>query len=532
MEIVGTVVGTRQRPNTPEEFYFWIPTDEATIAVGSIVKVEEDGRRVFGSVEGMEIYSDVDDFLTHQLSRGGDPGIETPNEEQSVTVCKARTLKQDTDRPLRNGKVYHPTQEELSELFNVEGCHIPVGIFVNTDGARVPVRINADYLLGYEGAHVNISGMSGLGTKTSAVLFLLSSIFAHFEGRVACVLFNIKSDDLLYLDRNSPSLTDDDREIYRFCGIEPNAFKTRSFAPLNALGSLSSLRRNAEAFRWGYLEIEDFIPSLLKAGDQDQKEKLDTAFYDLKKMARDMDLVSFSQILDFMREELLLEGRSWTDLVKGSYKATWGKLYNQIRGLESKYGGLITSYPDEVLDLPYDELGDGEIWVVDIQQLGFYSRKLVFEKVISEFIGRLEAQELGVEKLIIFMDELNKYAPPQAPRAVASLKAKLVDISARGRSIGMALFGAEQFKSRVDENIVGNVSTDIYGKTKEAELGDLLYRRFSEEIKGKIRRFGKADKLVDHELFDVPVFVKMPRPPCMLGSDAPRKCAKGEALLP
>ena len=124
-----------------------------------------------------------------------------------------------------------------------------------------------------------------------------------------------------------------------------------------------------------------------------------------------------------------------------------------------------------------------------------------------------------MDKLILFIDELNKYGPAQAPPEVASLKTRLIDISARGRSIGMILFGAEQFKSRVDQNIIGNISTEVYGKTKEAELGEPLYKELSEEIKGKIRRFGKEDKLLDHELYDAPVFVKMPRPPCLLGSD-------------
>ncbi len=521
--MIGAVVGTRLKPNTPEEFHFWIPNSEETIAIGSIVKAVSGGREVFGVVNGMEAYSEVEDPLLHQLSRGGDPGMDGPNQEQSIIVCRATVLKQDVERPLRHGRVYYPTEEELVGLFDVEGCNIPVGVFANTDGTSVPVRLDERYLLGSEGAHVNISGMSGLGTKTSTVLFLLSSIFAHSNKKVGCILFNIKSDDLLHIDKDFAAMTQEDMAIYKECDIEPGGFDTRFFAPWNVLTGASSLRKDAEVFRWGYSEVEDFIPSLLKAGDQDQKEKLDTAFYDLKKMARDNGLTSFSQILGFMREELLLEERNWTELVRGSYKATWGKLYNQMRGFESKYGGLVTNYPNEVVELPYDELGDREFWVVDIQQLTFYPRKLVFEKVITEFMERLEKRKLKLDKLIVFMDELNKYAPAQAPTAVSSLKAKLVDISARGRSIGMALFGAEQFKSRIDENILGNVSTDIYGKTKEAELQEPIYRHLPDEVKGKIRRFKKGEKLVDHELFQTQIFVRTPRPPCMLGGEMARE---------
>jgi DNA helicase HerA-like ATPase len=519
MTPIGTIVGTRGRPNTPSEFNFWIPVDEQSVSIGTIVKVSDDTSESFGIVEDMASYSEIDDVLMHQLSRGGDPRVTSPSKEQSTIVCRARILKQDMDRPLREGLVFYPSLEELSALFNLEDCHVPFGVFENTDGNRVPVLVNESYITGFEGAHVNISGMSGLGTKTSAFLFLLSSMFAHSRDSVACVLFNIKSDDLLYLDETSPSIDAADRSIYKTCGISPVGFKSRFFAPTDILERGNSLRDDIEVFRWGYAEIAGYIPSILKAGDPDQKEKLDTAFYDLARMTSERGLTSFFDILEFMREELLLDGKGWTDLVRGTYKATWGKLYNQMKGLDSKYLGLVTKYDDEVVELPYGELEDRSVWVVDIQKLGFYPRKLVFEKVISELVTRLEAKTLGVDKLIIFMDELNKYAPPSHSTEIASLKAKLIDISARGRSIGLSLFGAEQFKSRVDANIIGNISTDIYGKTKEAELMDPLYNKFSREVKEKMRRFKKWDKLLDHELFDAPVFVKMPRPPCMLGSD-------------
>src|SRR5438093_6024769 len=54
-------------------------------------------------------------------------------------------------------------------------------------GLDAPVYLDADFLLGPEAAHLNISGVSGLATKTSAVEFLLASIFEHFQiGRASC----------------------------------------------------------------------------------------------------------------------------------------------------------------------------------------------------------------------------------------------------------------------------------------------------------------------------------------------------------
>ena len=56
---------------------------------------------------------------------------------------------------------------------------IPVGIYA-AGGLESPVYLDCDFLLGPEAAHLNISGVSGLATKTSAVEFLLTSVFQTF----------------------------------------------------------------------------------------------------------------------------------------------------------------------------------------------------------------------------------------------------------------------------------------------------------------------------------------------------------------
>ena len=83
------------------------------------------------------------------------------------------------------------------------GTGIPAGLYV-TGGQKAPIYLDADFLLGPEAAHLNITGVSGLATKTSAVLFLLSSIFEHCnaeKGSVAALCFNVKGPDLLFLDQ-------------------------------------------------------------------------------------------------------------------------------------------------------------------------------------------------------------------------------------------------------------------------------------------------------------------------------------------
>src|SRR3989475_10021569 len=68
---------------------------------------------------------------------------------------------------------------------------------------------------------------------------------------------------------------------------------------------------------------------------------------------------------------------------------------------------------------------------------------------------------------VVFVDELNKYAPADGPETY--VKKMLLDISERGRYLGLVLFGAEQFRSQVHRRIVGNAGTLVYGRMRSEE---------------------------------------------------------------
>ena len=87
---------------------------------------------------------------------------------------------------------------------------LPAGVLRNGE----PGFINFDFISGQKGAHINISGISGIATKTSYALFLLYSIFnAQNRKRDTptsllqnvnaskAVIFNVKGEDLLFLDQ-------------------------------------------------------------------------------------------------------------------------------------------------------------------------------------------------------------------------------------------------------------------------------------------------------------------------------------------
>ena len=73
-----------------------------------------------------------------------------------------------------------------------------------------------------------------------------------------------------------------------------------------------------------------------------------------------------------------------------------------------------------------------------------------------------EKQGSGREPLrFIVLDELNKYAPRTGR---SPIKEVLVDIAARGRTLGVLLIGAQQSAGDVDANIVRNAAVKLAGR--------------------------------------------------------------------
>ncbi|MBX3167543.1 MAG: hypothetical protein KF760_09020 [Candidatus Eremiobacteraeota bacterium] len=81
-----------------------------------------------------------------------------------------------------------------------------------------------------KGAHINIAGISGVVTKTSYALFLLYSLFHSLAGEKSrAILFDVKGDDLLYLDRPNARLSAEQREVYDKLGLACQPFEAVAY---------------------------------------------------------------------------------------------------------------------------------------------------------------------------------------------------------------------------------------------------------------------------------------------------------------
>jgi hypothetical protein len=540
---VGRVVATESLPAGPHQFHFWTATD-TTLGIGAIVRVAEDrGRHVYAVVVDGRSYSDLATPLDDVVALEGDPsGARAPTRRTEIRLWTAAVLRQQPEEPLQPvplAEVRLATREDVETALRMDTyvrverpSGLPVGLYTG-GGMSAPVFLDADFLLGPESAHLNISGVSGLATKTSAVEFFLTSIFQTFpkhKGTIAAVCINVKGPDLCFLDQ-AGALTDTDRDMYDLLDLDPRPFeRVHYYAPfkgdsvnLNTLRTHPDLVGSVKPLVWGLREVLDYHEVLLNRDDIDAKSD---AFIDfltdrvVEKEFRDEwggthRVRTFSDLERLFRaifEGLESTGRS--DMWRTHHIATIRKVRNRLLNISTRCKGLVTD-DGSVSDLPFGALEDRSVHVLDVAGMDQLAQDLVFTRVVSKLREHLERRDLGVDHVVVFVDELNKYAPGDGPETY--VRKMLLDISERGRYLGLVLFGAQQFRSQVHRRVVGNAGTTLFGRMDMDELATPGYQLLSPATKIKLATLPKGELMVRHPHFTQPVFVRFPRPPVLTG---------------
>jgi hypothetical protein len=606
---IGRVVGSEREPAGSHQFFFWASDNALTLDVGHIVVTFSEEAAVIGVVDEPRRFSDLRSFLDDYFDRHIEDqlGEEHPTKRPeilvfSVNVLATRHLRSDvtSHRPPTGGPVYFATPQAIDYAtgkHEFTGRAIPALLHTNgnpeydADGRpcrdeetgeiifqRAPIWIDEDYLLGPEAGHGNWTGQSGLATKTSHVLFLISSVFQKLREpnergetkKVAALMFNVKGPDLLWLDKpaappeeqraayeraTARPLRQQDLAAYQAMELEPAPFQhLRIFAPFKPQlqpvagyggGSTVSLAADKETHRklntlrnreeeaagvvypilWDIGSLLYYPHKLFEYQDLD--DKLFGLIYELRD---NLELRSLQEIESTLTKALQdMEDNGSSDW-HGHHKATVNKARNRFKHLTGKFGGLLTdgkvSYGTlPKVDEPFEE---HEVRVVDIAHCNTNAQEVLVSSIINEVWKKAERGELGVDKVIIFVDELNKYAASGSQNA---LRDTLVDIAARGRHLNVVLFGAQQFRSKVDDEILGNCGTSFYGRVGDEEITNASYRSLSENTKTELLGLPKGRLLARHAHFRAPLFGEFPLPPSVAGSAGQRLFNEDSAEL-
>src|SRR5690349_4125236 len=550
---LGRVVATERRPNTPHEFHFWTGLD-SPVGVGTIVRVEGkytiNGQitRVYGVVVEGFSYSDLQSPLHDVLGHDGSPAAASlaSTERAEIRLYTAAVLRQIPDEPLQPvplGEVFLADDSDVAVALRMDGylaegarTGVPIGVY-HAGGTDAPIYLDADFLIGPEAAHLNITGVSGLATKTSAIEWILSSIFTHFpaqKGSIAAVCFNVKGPDLCFLDEEG-EIDDRDRALYEKCGVPVGPFENvQYFAPfksdgvsLNTLRSNEALLHNVTPLTWGLREVLQYAEVLLNKDDVDAKADalidfirervVDRDFHDEALLGtRRYRVRSFADLEQWFRDVLVAMEQRGNESWRTHHIATIRKVRNRLSNISTRCAGLVTD-DGNVGDLPFGSFQDRTVYVIDVASLEEDAQDLVFARVVTKLREHLEKRELGVKHVIVFVDELNKYAPGDGQDTY--VRKMLLDLAERGRYLGLVLFSAQQFRSQVHRRVVGNSGTALYGRMDADELATPGYSVLSPAVKTKLATLEKGQLMVRHPHFTQPIFVRFPRPAIMRGRD-------------
>jgi len=160
-----------------------------------------------------------------------------------------------------------------------------------------------------------------------------------------------------------------------------------------------------------------------------------------------------------------------------------------------------------------NHLRANNVMVIDIARLDENTQSFVFGSVARAIYDlKLGADRTGIpNKVILFVDELNKYASSDVPKSSPILK-QLLDIAERGRSLGIILFSVEQFRSSIHDRVKGNCATSAYGRTNAIEVSKDDYRYIPSVYKNMLTRLSPGEYLISSPALRSIINVKFPRP--------------------
>ena len=541
MKKIGKIIATEKLPTTVDEFYFW--TDkERIIKPFDVVKVEHiKDSATFGVVEEISHYTDSPSSLAGYISSDFGSVDHKPNTERiGMNYVKARVVGNTAGvfTPVLDGRVVSLADESdvkkalgLDEIKNPLPCGY-IEMYEPPHDIRIPVHFDSHFVMGPEGAHLNISGISGLASKTSYAMFLMRAIQNNFtksndsEESVAFVMLNVKSRDLLAIDEPSKTLPDKDRKMYETLGIDLTPFDAvKYFYPYNEnfpftygiKDDVNSQIKQGKAFQYKYV-FEDDKESidLLFSSVDDPNQTIESIInYILTGQGKFEDVNTWQLLLDEIKEQTK-KGETLKD--KGGISiASWRKFYRLFKKSFDKSQIFANRLGDKEVRLNevIKQIKKNEVFVIDVARLDEETQGFVFGDVIRAVsdLKQLEIERSASDipkRIVIFVDELNKYASTEYKDS--PILRQILDITERGRQLGIILFGAEQFMSYIHDRVTGNCATFAYGRTNAIEVSKPDYRFIPSVYRNMLTRLIPGEYIIQNPVFRSLLKINFPKP--------------------
>lgn len=543
-KLIGKVSATEKYPSSCDEFQFWL-SDDIILSPFDIVLVENktDNSITYGIVQDIfHITGGTGHISNYVSSDFGNPETIPMTKRLSLSYAKVSVVHNTEENfmPVFEGSaVYTANEQDIKIALGLDKINevtaIPAGIMKTGNNVSVPIKYNGDFLIGPEGAHANISGISGLATKTSYIMFLLKAIQYKYKDDVAIIIMNVKGDDLLHIHQPNEKITDEQRQDWNDLDIPCTPFENvkylypyknqkekmyantalsandlnEQFTANQAANFVYTFEHDINKVDMLFTNVDDpnwTIESILNYIDYGHEFEGDLSWSDFKDI-----LTTFCSKGSSKNNNSNITIQSWQRFRRLINNSINDDIFVNTKSKSQKQIFL----SDEILNI-----NGGEMRVVDISGLTEQLQCLVFGDIIRSVYslkhGDFDPNDRKSpkpipKKIIVFVDELNKYAPSSSSKN-SPLLANLLDITERGRSEGIILFSAEQFRSAIHDRIKGNCGTNMYGRTNAIEVSRPDYKFVPMVYANMMTRLKKGDLIIHHPVFKTLLKIQFPFP--------------------
>jgi DNA helicase HerA-like ATPase len=552
MSAVGRVVAHRH--STTSEFRVLIEDDEF-LQLDDLVVVRT-GVPKAGEVKTYGVVTEVESIFEGAAFESdtrliSEKGVLPAAKVRSAEVAVTRIDPEVWVAPDPGEVVQRAVGEERNRALYADQMTRPLPVGLGRDGE--PVHADLDFFDGRKGGHMSISGISGVATKTSFALFFLRmltgrpDIVEEAATNLRVLVFNVKGEDLLWLDKPNRLFTPEAAGAWAKLGVEPRPFPSVAmWAPPRprsgdaVVPDTGGRQTDVEAFRWTPREfIDEGLLRFLFTDASDVRNQIpfieERVEAQLKRYAVDVagepgavvlrhpieahrpseavtadkgervirDLASMAEaIAEFIDPAEGEPDLRWTGRVQaGTVSAFIRRIYAAV----SRLGHLVEAGESRRLDR-----ARAQVTVVGIQSLHDLGQRFVVGALLAETFAEKERSGQRLPLSVIVLDELNKYAPREGS---SPIKDMLIDIAQRGRSLGVLLVGAQQTASRVASEVLENAALRVTGRLDAAEAERAEYGWMLPSTRARARLLKPGTMVLSQPSIPVPLVVDFPFPP-------------------